>query len=339
MQLRKWAISDSGPNYYQALHWVTFGITSIYAIYHLIWDTPIIGACIAVSSCAALISVTRKLNDRAVVIVYQVFFASLLLASTLTCYQYGIRGLLFVFPLISILFYFFKNRYATTYALLFVAFSLAALYHAGESENLVRALPALIMTLLVSATYTQSMDVHSSRLSFVANHDALTNILNRRGFLSWLSRALVKAKRNSGDITLFFFDLDKFKLINDQYGHTVGDQILVSFTKRLISSLRSSEIIVEKGSIQNIGRLSGDEFVLALVGDSSVSDVNTIGERILTALDEPFVSDNVTIQLTASIGVAFASQTNFAIDKLLSKADEQMYRAKRQKLDSLSIAT
>lgn len=336
MQLRKWATSESELNYSRVIHWFAFTICGIYAVYHLVWDIPIIGMWAAISGFVALLSIANRFRGQAAVVLYLAFFFTQLMALTLTSYHYGMRGVLLVFPIINALYYIFRSTYATLYALTFIVCCLTAAYQVESLNIIVRSLPALILCLLFSAAYTLTMNKHNSRLNHVANHDALTQIHNRRGFLNWLGRSLAKAKSESSDIALYFFDLDKFKQINDQYGHKVGDQVLVSFSKRLTSSLRSNELIVERGSIQNIGRLSGDEFVLALVDTSNQADVDIIRERILSALDEPIVIGKIAIQLSASIGVSFASDTDYAVDKLLSDADEQMYLTKRQKFESLS---
>ncbi len=339
MQLRRWATSAANANYAKAIHWLAFVISGIYATYHWFWDVPVVGVLAAVSSITALVSTLCDFRRPAATALYLLFFATQLGALAITSYYYGMRGVLLVFPIINALFFIFINTYATIYSLVFVTLCLSAAYQQAGMDILLRAVPALTLCLLFSAAYTQSMNSHNERLYFVANHDALTQIHNRRGFLAWLTRALKQAKHNNDEIALFFFDLNKFKQVNDRYGHEVGDQVLVSFSKRILASLRANEIITENGSVQNIGRLSGDEFVFALVGTDKKSDVTTIGERMLSALDKPIHIGNLNIQLSASIGVSFASNNNYAIEQLLSEADKQMYRAKRQDLQSLCIAT
>ncbi|BFM08599.1 GGDEF domain-containing protein [Halioxenophilus aromaticivorans] len=338
MQLRKWATSTANANYARAIHWLAFVICVTYAIYHWLWDIPAIGTLAAIAGVIALASTLGSFHRQAATWLYIGFFTAQLGALALTSYYYGMRGVLLVFPIVNALFFIFNNTFASVYSVVFIGLCLGAAYQSSGADILIRSIPAFALCLLFSAAYTQSLNSHNERLYFVANHDALTKIHNRRGFLAWFSRTLKQAQKNREEIALFFFDLDKFKQVNDQYGHEVGDRVLVSFSKRLIAALRSSEIITESGSIQNIGRLSGDEFVFALVGADNTSNVEAIAARMLAALDEPIVVGEATIKLSASIGVSFASDNGYAIEQLLNEADQQMYRAKRQKLTSSGMA-
>ena len=239
------------------------------------------------------------------------------------------RGILLLFPIINGLFYIYKNTGATLLSLLFIVSCLSAATHVESPELIARASLALGLCFIFAASFTQAMSEHNRQLYHVANHDALTEIRNRRGFLVWLEQALEQCQSRRIDLALFFFDLDGFKQINDRYGHDVGDKVLVSFAKRLISSLRQSELIEANGSIENVGRLSGDEFVIALVGRFNAQDTDNISKRILQSIETPMVIDSIKLSLQASIGVSLASEHNFDLEQLLAVADRNMYQFKR----------
>jgi len=337
--LRSWAMSESGPNYHRIIHWFACLIAAIYSVYHLFWDIPLIGVFAAIASIVALLSTIGHFQRSSANVLYLAFFIAQLAALTLTSYHYGMRGVLLVFPIINALYYIFDNFPATLFSLIFIILCLGAAHHSEGIDIMVRSIPALTLGILFSAAFTQTMNDQNKHLHHAAHHDPLTHIHNRRGFLHWLRKALKIAQADGKEIALYFFDLDHFKQVNDQYGHDVGDQVLVAFTKRLIATLRSKELILERGAIQNLGRLSGDEFVFALVGVSSKEEVIKIGDRILLAMEEPIVIDNVQLLLAASIGVSFASKTHYAMESLLKEADKAMYQAKHESIDSLCIAS
>lgn len=153
-----------------------------------------------------------------------------------------------------------------------------------------------------------------------AFHDALTGLPNRTLLSDRLSLALARAKRNKDyQFAVLFLDLDRFKLVNDSLGHTLGDQLLVELGRRLESCMRKGD---------TVARLGGDEFGMLLDGIKDPYDAIYIAERIQETLVEPFDLNGHEFLTTTSVGIAF-SQTGYGgPEDILRDADIAMYRAK-----------
>ena len=159
-------------------------------------------------------------------------------------------------------------------------------------------------------------------LQHAALHDGLTGLANRALFSELLERALSKTRRSASYVcAVLFIDLDHFKLVNDSYGHVIGDQFLVAIGKRLLQCLRPGDALA---------RLGGDEFAILLddVGESTVASV--ISERLHATLRAPFELDGREIWASASIGIAFSNGQHQDPEELLRDADTAMYRSKAQ---------
>ena len=158
------------------------------------------------------------------------------------------------------------------------------------------------------------------QLSFQATHDPLTGINNRGALLERLLDAITYARRNSLPVWVAFIDLDRFKFINDHYGHRTGDQILTGITGRLRSILRSNDIL---------GRYGGDEFIVVLRGGPEFDMSSETLERIMQAVAEPMKIDGRSLFVNCSVGVAVFPQDGDSPQQLLEMADAAMYRAKQ----------
>src|SRR5215217_5227217 len=148
------------------------------------------------------------------------------------------------------------------------------------------------------------------RLKHQASHDPLTDLPNRPLFLEHLREALARDKRREGRVTVLYLDLDNFKLVNDSFGHPVGDRLLARIASRLTTCVRSQDVVA---------RFGGDEFTF-LVEDATEGADN--------ALRAPFLLKNQEVFITASIGLASSFSQKDRAEDLLSKADTAMYRAK-----------
>jgi diguanylate cyclase (GGDEF)-like protein/PAS domain S-box-containing protein len=159
--------------------------------------------------------------------------------------------------------------------------------------------------------------------------DILTGLPNRVLFMDRLGRSFERAKRNQEKtLALIFIDLDDFKLINDNHGHLVGDQLLVAIAGRLESIVRSSDSIVRFGRCHTIARLGGDEFTILLEDISGAQDATKVAERIVQELAIPFVVGGRELFPTASMGVALYNSAYHTPDEMLRDADTAMYSAK-----------
>lgn len=151
-----------------------------------------------------------------------------------------------------------------------------------------------------------------------ANYDTLTGLPNRGYFNTQLEEAVKRAQRRGG-LALMYFDIDRFKHINDTYGHDVGDQVIRMFAQRVRQVLRESDFIA---------RLGGDEFVLIAEGLHQPSDTAVIGQKMVDAMVAPFSVGGATLQVSTSIGIAYF-ETRMTPETLVKAADQAMYDAKR----------
>jgi diguanylate cyclase (GGDEF)-like protein/PAS domain S-box-containing protein len=163
------------------------------------------------------------------------------------------------------------------------------------------------------------------QLVYMATHDALTGLPNRRLFNDRLTLEMAHARRNQRKLTVMLLDLDHFKDVNDTLGHSVGDQLLQVVGDRLISLLRKSD---------TIARMGGDEFMLILPETAQEEDAVRIAVKILEAFRKPFGFDGHEISVTTSIGIAMYPDDGEDADTLMRNADIAMYRAKDQGRDN-----
>ncbi|WP_448534929.1 GGDEF domain-containing protein [Pseudothermotoga sp.] len=156
-------------------------------------------------------------------------------------------------------------------------------------------------------------------LEYMSYHDTLTNLPNRRLLEEFAEKMLTLAKRENKPLSILFMDLDKFKPINDVYGHQVGDEVLKLVARRLEKFARSSD---------TISRFGGDEFVISAY-DCSKKDAKAFAERLIKAIEEPMKIDQLMLQLSASVGIATFPEDGDELTKLIRVADERLYMAKK----------
>ena len=152
-----------------------------------------------------------------------------------------------------------------------------------------------------------------------ATHDILTDLPNRALFHDRLTTALRHAARAGDMLAVLFLDLDRFKMINDTLGHTIGDSLLVAVSRRLRRSVREDD---------TVARMGGDEFIFILRGLRSSEDAVKPAQKILAAIRPPFHLQGHELHLTASIGVSLYPNDGAASEQLLRNADVALYRAK-----------
>jgi len=153
-----------------------------------------------------------------------------------------------------------------------------------------------------------------------ANFDSLTHLENRRMFKLRLEQEIERSSRLNKPFAVFFIDLDHFKDVNDSLGHDVGDSLLIEASLRIKKSLRESDIVA---------RFGGDEFTVILTDVKETIGVDSIAEKIITLLKEPFILGEDTIYLSASIGITLYPNDARSESELLTNADQAMYEAKK----------
>jgi diguanylate cyclase (GGDEF)-like protein len=161
-----------------------------------------------------------------------------------------------------------------------------------------------------------SEQFHSSSL-----HDPLTGLPNRLLLLERLEHALLRSTRSRNPVAILFVDLDRFKLVNDSHGHLIGDELLIAVANRMAGLIRPGD---------TLARLSGDEFVIVCEAISEKLQIHMIARRIVDALAAPFPLDDVIVDVSASVGIAFSTPKGTDPEALLREADIAMYQAKRR---------
>ncbi|WP_134702248.1 EAL domain-containing protein [Ammoniphilus sp. YIM 78166] len=156
-------------------------------------------------------------------------------------------------------------------------------------------------------------------LKFLAHYDVLTELPNRFLFHDRLSQALLQAQRVGRQVAVMFLDLDRFKWINDTYGHGVGDQLLQSVAARLKKCVRKSD---------TVARLGGDEFTVLLSNILEAKDAAKVAEKIFHAFSTPFQLDEQEFFITTSIGISVYPEDGVDLETLIKNADAAMYCAK-----------
>lgn len=161
----------------------------------------------------------------------------------------------------------------------------------------------------------------AEELRWLASFDALTGVLNRRFFLEQAQMQFALARRNHTPFSVMMLDLDRFKQINDRYGHVVGDATLKHFSTLCVTNTPECSLI---------GRLGGEEFAIVLPGSDHMSAI-AVGERIRTyCATTPTMINHRGIPVTVSVGIATLGPKDCTFDALLERADEYMYTAKRR---------
>ncbi|MFV2059769.1 MAG: putative bifunctional diguanylate cyclase/phosphodiesterase [Gammaproteobacteria bacterium] len=162
--------------------------------------------------------------------------------------------------------------------------------------------------------------ISEEEIRYHAYHDPLTRLPNRSYFQHILSLVMSQARRNETLIALMFLDLDKFKTINDSYGHTIGDEVLTEVASRVQECVRECD---------TVARISGDEFTVILDGINTVNDAELIANRIISSLNKPMIIDDHEFAIGVSIGISLYPLDEITLEQLIQDADIAMFNSKR----------
>jgi len=195
----------------------------------------------------------------------------------------------------------------------------------GQLTPMVFLAGLLLAALLTSFTrvHRRLLDAERSRAMHDSMHDSLTGLPNRTLLFDRLGQALLAARRSRTTPGLLLVDLDRFKDVNDTYGHHYGDALLAQIGTRLRSNLREAD---------TVARLGGDEFGVLLPDIADLSAATALAAKLLATLEEPFMVEGVALDVEASIGVVLSGEHGTDPTLLLQRADIAMYIAKAQNL-------
>ena len=189
------------------------------------------------------------------------------------------------------------------------------------------ALTAAVVVRMFRALYAASSS--EARLAHQATHDLLTGLPNRALMQRYITEALVTAATSHTEVAVLFVDLDRFKQVNDTWGHSFGDELLISVSERLRKSIRSGDLVA---------RIGGDEFVVVLQEISEFEQAKELSERIRQDLLQPFHIRRHEISVSASVGLTIAADAHKGqqSDLMLRNADNAMYEAKAKGGNAIS---
>lgn len=170
----------------------------------------------------------------------------------------------------------------------------------------------------------------SEKVAQMAFHDPLTGLPNRKLLLDYLGRNILQARRDKSRLAVFFLDLDRFKVINDSLGHSVGDKVLQTVAERVKRTVREAD---------SVGRMGGDEFVIVTPDIHGVGDAVHIAQKVRDGVREVMHVEGRELFVSTSMGIAFYPGDGEDAESLLKNADTAMYRAKSQASDLFQLYT
>ena len=188
-----------------------------------------------------------------------------------------------------------------------------------------RVTPELLIRAIRYAIERKQSELQVKQLAY---YDSLTKLPNRLLLMEHLGQALKRAARAGSIVGVFFIDIDRFKQINDAFGHETGDRVLEQLASRLSKAMRRSD---------TLGRLSGDEFV-AVVDAGQASELEVVADSLRRCLEAPFATDFGELITTASVGVSTFPVNGESVDELLRSADQAMYRSKAQGRNTVTFS-
>jgi diguanylate cyclase (GGDEF)-like protein len=197
----------------------------------------------------------------------------------------------------------------------------------ARSLYYINLLISVFIALIITFIITFIIKKYNKQLEYLAEYDQLTNINNRRAFTQKINFMFLLNRRNNHKICIAFIDIDNFKNINDKYGHTIGDKVLIIVSSIMKNSIRSSDLIARWG---------GEEFIIALI-NSDIEDskkiINNIREKLLNDLE---LKALLAEELTISTGLT-SLKNDEGLDEIINRADNGMYKAKNSGKDTIVV--
>lgn len=192
----------------------------------------------------------------------------------------------------------------------------------GQLKLIVESELRHVANILETKALLAEKIVQEQQLKKLALYDQLTQCANRNLLTDRINYQIAQAKRNQSTFSVIYFDLDKFKPINDTYGHQCGDAVLANIAKKVKSVVRDTD---------TVARIGGDEFVIVM--NKKIND-DKIKQKLLDVVEAPIQYGDINVSVSASIGIATFPDNGKTIETLLASADASMYESKSQKLIS-----
>lgn len=238
--------------------------------------------------------------------------------------------LLLVFPIVFIIFRGLQYIELILLILIYILYQVLSNYVQNAVQNeklLIEEKDINFMLEEKIAERTKELLIKNKELEYISDHDSITNMYNGRYFKNNLDD-LLRIRGNYSKITLFYIDLDRFKIINDTYGHDVGDKVLIEISKRLAITNKDDNILA---------RLGGDEFVLLIKGSYSIKEIENIIIDMIKLCNEPIYIDNYEFRVTLSVGITIFPKDGNTRSVLMKNADIAMYHSKSKGYNKYSF--
>lgn len=311
------------------VHVLTVFLLLFFGFFHLLFESFWLGVCCLITLLIAIFSLISVVNRTNNEILLQGFVIGAAITLGVASYFHGERGLIYCFPLTASMF--FLIRYQTAIfigAATLVVCSLAAL-NSMDPFMVARFSLAMSFSLIFLAILAYQLFQQQKQLEREANEDYLTGLMNQRSFYAWLEKLLSSESSLRRKLTLFYFDIDNFKSINDSFGHAGGDLVLKEFSRRIVSAVGEINQEFCLDTEMHFCRLSGDEFVLACVNTTDAEMAADVAKRFHKALADPFLIGGRMTTICSSIGVHHFTIENQSLGEVMQLADAAMYRAKK----------
>lgn len=208
---------------------------------------------------------------------------------------------------------------STTSVLFDVAVLIYFLYTIVLTFKIYQLIKKSIQLQFEKADLLDKLFITNAKLKDAATHDPLTHVANRTLFFSKLEEGIREARSSNTMLALFYLDLDNFKILNDKYGHHIGDNVLKVVMNRLISFFRKDDVVA---------RLGGDEIAIIIDHVHDYNEISSIAKKICHLMAIPVETNQITIHVTVSIGISVYPHHGEDKDSLIQHADRSMYHAK-----------
>ncbi len=312
-----------------SVHIISIFVLLFFGVFHILFESFWIGVACFVTLMFAVFSLISLLNQENTGSLQLCFVSCAAITLVIASYVLGVRGLIYCFPLSGAAFFIMRFRPAVIYGGSIILACTIAVLHSMEFVLVVRFFMAMAMSFIFSGTLAYHLFKQKKQLEQEANEDYLTGLMNRRSFYTWLEGFLEESSGYKKRLTLFYFDIDQFKSINDSFGHAGGDLVLKEFARRIGNEVEALRQEYCTGGEMFFCRLSGDEFVLACPSTSNSELAAIVAKRFHEALAAPFSIGGRMALIRASIGAHHFVIENQSAAEVMQVADSAMYKAKK----------
>lgn len=295
-----------------------------FMLYHWFLGSRPLSVFLAVALASVAMSLVREIRYRDSLLYRQMFVLTCSAAIAYACYQVGLRGLIYAFPMASVFFFTFRLSHGMITGTLFSIACLVAALNVEPPVLVLRFAIGITICMIFAAIFAFIVQRQKDNLARQASTDALTGAWNRKRLQEMLQTHAQLSQRSGAPVSLLLIDLDHFKVVNDEHGHLVGDQILVAFAQLVRERIRAYDTLF---------RFGGEEFLI-LLPQTSADEARMLAEAIRTLIDHAVFANG--IRLTCSIGVS-QWQPRDTLENWLKACDTELYQAKSAGRNRVSV--